>query len=948
MTHPETRARLDRFRELGGTVPEGGEERQLLMAILDSGNFLPSLLFADGDAAAWNRLAADRWLRQPKPASLFWAEASAETAGAHDFADFKRRLRVYRRREMLRLGARELGWATTEEVAGELSWFADACLELAFRFCDGELRREYGEPTTDEGPAAFVVLALGKLGGEELNFSSDVDVCYFYSSDAGQVVAGGAGTGANSERSLHEYYSELSRRITAAIEEVTDDGTIFRVDLRLRPEGRSGPLCNSLAAAERYYETFGRTWERQALLRARVCAGDRLFGARLLAMLEPFVYPRSIEPRMVREIRELRAMFRPPEVLLPDGRRQDRPDASFDVKLGAGGIRDVELVVQTLQLLHGGKRRDLRERTTPRGLHRLWIAGLLSDREMRALSAAYRFWRQLEHRVQLEEGAQTHRLPAAAAGWARLAERLGWADLGALRATITRHRAAVETIAATFDDPSPTVRPEVSIALDPTRPRDEVEQALATLGFADVEMWADGLDLVRARMPPACLEQAASSPDPDRALSHFRELALYGSVGLIALLRDQPQLLRMLATLFGTSDRLSELLIRHPAMWEPFTQNLGAVTRSAEELQAVAAARMSAVGGGPRNEAGDEDRGEQGLRELRRFQAEEVLRIGLHDVAGALSPGGVSEQLSGVAEACLTESIGLVTPPLVARYGRPDAGLTVLALGSLGAREMRYGSDVDLVFLYAHEGESSTGIGHQEWYGRASQRLIGALEAMLEEGRLYHVDTRLRPLGAQGMLVTSFKSFERYHEKEAAGWERVALLRARVVYSAEPPQARTAWEATLEAIAYDRPFDEARFRADLGRVRKRVEDERRPMVTGARHLRFDPGGIMDVEFMVALGQLRLGADRALRTTSTMAALTRLVALGWPAALAEDYTFLRRVALRLRLVRGRPDDVVSVNDLIRLAHTLETTPYDLAADLQRRMARTRATYLTMFP
>ena len=930
MIHPETRARLERFRELGGTVPPQDEQRQLLMALLDSGNFLPSLLFAEGDAAAWTALAADPWLRQPKPASLFWAEASAATAPARDFADFKRRLRIYRRREMLRLGARELGWATTEEVAGELSWFADACLELSFRFCDGELRREYGEPMTEDGPASFVVIAMGKLGGEELNFSSDVDVCYFYSSDAGQ-----AGSGSN-ERSLHEYYSELSRRITAAIEEVTADGTIFRVDLRLRPEGRSGPLCNSMPAAERYYEAFGRTWERQALLRARACAGDRAFGARLLAMLEPFVYPRNIDPRMVSEIRELRAMFRPPAVATG-------ADEAFDVKLGTGGIRDVELVVQTLQLLHGGKLRDLRERTTPRGLHRLWIAGLLGDREMRALSAAYRFWRQLEHRVQLEDGAQTHRLPCDDAGRARLAERLGWLDPTAFEAAITQHRAAVARIAATFDDPSPAHRPEVSIALDPTRPRADVERALLALGFEDAETWADGLDLVRARMPPACLEQAAASPDPDRALAHFRELALRGSVGLIALLRDHPQVLRMLATLFGTSDRLSELLIRYPAMWEPFTENLGAVTRTAGELRAAAAVRVGALA-----VAAADEREELGLRELRRFQAEELLRIGLHDVAGSLAAGEVSEQLAGVAEACLAASISLVTPPLVARYGQPEAGLTVLGLGSLGAREMRYGSDVDLVFLYSQDGETSAGIGHQEWYARASQRLIGALEAMLEEGRLYHVDTRLRPSGAQGMLVTSFRSFERYHEKDAAGWERVALLRARVVYTAEPPPVRAALEAKLEAIAYDRPFDEARFRADLGRVRRRVEDERGKVVAGARHLRFDPGGIMDVEFMVALGQLRLAADRALRTTSTMTALTRLVALGWPATLIEDYAMLRRLALRLRLVRGRPEDVVGPLDLAPLARTLETSADVLAADLDRRMARIRAAYLTMFP
>ncbi len=640
-------------------------------------------------------------------------------------------------------------------------------------------------------------------------------------------------------------------------------------------------------------------------------------------------------------------MYRPPASATGDG--------SFDVKLGAGGIRDVELVVQTLQLLHGGKRRDLRERTTPRALHRLWIAGLLSDREARTLAAAYRFWRHVEHRIQVEEGAQSQRIPGEPDGRARLAERLGWPDMAAFDAALAQQRAAVESIAATFDDPSPAFRPEVAIVLDPTRARDDVQKALAALGFEDVEGWADGLDLVRARLPPAFLAQAAASPDPDRALSHFRDLTRRASVGLMTLVREHPQLLRMLATLFATSDRLSEHLIRHPSMWESFTENLGATTRSTAELAAAAAARIARLDA-ERSSAkdeepgeGEDDREELGMRELRRFQAEEVLRVGLHDVAGSLEPGPVSEQLAGIAEACIVESIGLALPALVARYGEPAAGLTVLAFGSLGAREMRYGSDVNLVFLYAGEGESSTGVSHQEWYARASQRMIGSLEAMLEEGRLYHVDTRLRPSGEQGMLVTSFKSFERYHHKEAAGWERVALLRARVVYSSASGSERAALEAMLAAIAYERPLDEERFRADLGRIRKRVEEERRKVVAGARHLRFDPGGIMDVEFMAALGQLRLGgSDHALRTTSTVVALERLVVLGWPATIIEDYAFLRRLALRLRLVRGRSEDVINPRDLAPLARTLERVPEELAAELDRRMKRVRGLYATMFP
>ena len=277
---------------------------------------------------------------------------SVATAGAAGLAELQRGLRRVRRYEMLRLGVREIGWGTTDEVARELAAFADACLDAAVTVCDAELRGEIGAPLGDDGaPVRFVVIAMGKLGGDEVNFSSDVDVCYFYSTDAG----------AAGERSLHEYYSDLSRRVSAALEQATADGMVFRVDLRLRPEGRNGPVCNSLAAAEEYYETFGRTWERQAWLRARPVAGDRALGDELLAMLEPFIHPRSIDPRMLDDVRALRAMFRDPA-----DAAGDFGETGFDVKLGAGGIRDVEMVVQALQLLHAGKRPDLRDRKSTR------------------------------------------------------------------------------------------------------------------------------------------------------------------------------------------------------------------------------------------------------------------------------------------------------------------------------------------------------------------------------------------------------------------------------------------------------------------------------------------------------------------------------------------------------------------------------------------------------
>jgi glutamate-ammonia-ligase adenylyltransferase len=918
--------RRQRFIEAGGGVPAAAADRALLDAILASGDFLPSLLMAD--VGAFPRLAADPWLRRPKPTEVIAREVRAAAVGATDLAGVQACLRRARRYEILRLGARELGWGTTEEVARELSGFADVCLDVAVDVCDAELRRELGAPTADDGaPVQFVVMAMGKLGGEELNFSSDVDVCYFYSTDAG--TAG--------EASLHQYYAELSHRVSAALEQPTGDGMVFRVDLRLRPEGRNGPLCNSLAAAERYYETFGRTWERQAWLRARPAAGDRALGDELLSILEPFIFPRSVDARLIDDVRGLRALFRDPA-----DAGGALGETGFDVKLGAGGIRDVEMVVQALQLLHAGKRPDLRERNTPRAFPRLVVAGLLADREAWTLLSAYRFWRRLEHRVQVATGTQTHRLPGDDAARADFAAGLGFGDLAAFDAEVRSQRAAVEAIAATLGEPPAEMHLDTARLLDPLRDRAEVEQRASAVGFRDAEAAADTLEALGARLPAPLLEAAIASPDPDRALLHFRDLIWRSSDASMLLLRDEPQLTRMLGSLFGTSDRLADLLIRHPPMWDALVEGLGARVRTIDELKARLEAAL------PRDADADADDLEEAkLRAIRRFQSEETLRIGLHDVAGDLEPADVTGGLTDLAEVCLQLGIGATLPALAQRYGVPRAGLTVLGLGSLGAREMRYGSDLDLVFLYGGDGESTSGIDHREWFARGSQRFISAMEAMLEEGRLYKVDTRLRPSGEQGLLVTSWSAFERYHRDEAAGWERVALLRARVVFSDEDASLRARREAELAAIAFDRPFDREKFVTDLRRVRARVEAERGRVPAGSRHLRFDPGGIMDVEFLVALAQLQNASDRGLRITTTGAVLARLVALGWPESLADDYAALRRATLRLRLLLDRPEDVVSPRDLPMLARSLGTSPDALGADLDARMARVRSIFEDRF-
>ena len=955
---------LDRLREAGADLPTDADGTTLLAAVLASGTYLPGLLLADPGRLP--RLLADPWLHREKPRELVFREVEEACQSVRYFAELQRALRRHAQNEMLRLGAREIGagihahaltapeHGLTLEVARELAALADANLQAAVAFCEAELREGFGAPTCTDSAPGFSVIAMGKLGGEELNFSSDIDVIYVYASDEGQAGS----------LSLHEYYARLSKAVTRALGEATGDGMVFRVDLRLRPEGQAGAICNSLAAAESYYESFGRTWERQALLRARPSAGEAWLGEAFLKTVEPFVYPRISSTSTIEDVRSLRRMF-----------VATTSEAAWNVKLGAGGIRDVELVAQVLQLLYGGKRRDLRERTTLPALHKLSLAGLLSSQELRTLADAYRFWRRIEHRLQLEQGRQTHALPTAADELARLARRLGFADAGELGAAVEERRRAVSAIADTLGEPAAGPPPAVLRLLAPAASDEELAADLQAAGFRNLEESAYRLEISAGRLPPEWLEEAMASPDPDRALAHFSDLAMRTAFGIFTLLHEDRQLLRMLAGLFGTSERLSRHLITHPDVWPGLTVGLGEPRPELPAWQAGFAARL------------DDRDYEPALRRMRKFQAEEILRIGLHDVAGNLEHEEVSAQLVRLAETCLAECTRRVAAELEPRFGRPDAELTILVLGSCGAREMRYGSDLELVFLYEREGTTAGGTDHQEWFARLAQRLISALGALLEEGRLYTVDTRLRPSGSQGLLVTSYRAFAAYHHEQAAPWERVALLRGRVAcvlpgradappirvgsrpaspaadHRARPSEASggqgggkepRVWEPSqgshvnefagqLERLTYEHELAESDLRNELLRMRRLIESERAG--NGPRHLRFSPGGLTDLEFLAAWWQLREGSrDHRLRTTSPCQALERLVERGTlDRSLLDHYHFLARASLRLRLLRDYADDRLSPTDEQPLARSLGLSDARLASELAARMAEVRAAF-----
>jgi glutamate-ammonia-ligase adenylyltransferase len=897
------------------------------------------------------RLARDPFLLREKDAATMRAELAAETGALPE------RLRRYRNREYLRLGARELGWGPAGVVARELAHLADVCLDAALVEILAELGARHGEPrTSDDRRCRFVVFGMGKLGGEELNFSSDIDLVYLYETD----------NGAAGSLSLHEFFTRVCERLTRAIGDVTDDGFCFRVDLRLRPEGTRGPLTNSLVAAERYYETFGRPWERQAWIKARAVAGDRDLGAEAEALLQPFVWPRTSGPEAIRSVHDLMARL-----------RSERATA-HDVKLGPGGIREVEFFVQALQLVHGGRNPSLREKGTLRALDRLRFFGIVSAHEHELLGDAYRFLRRVEHRLQLAEGRQTHALPASSTQELLLAKRLGYADRDGFTQALADTRRTVSQIFATLGAPEPAPPPHVARLLDAAATREELTASLAALGFRAPDTAADELELLRkkphgpfspaadderARLGRSLLEEAASSPDPDLALRRLVDLAARGrgAEGVWRLSSEHRPLRRVLVTLLGTSEFLGRSFVAHPELIEPLLSTTQAQrVRTRAEIDALVTRALD-------NLAADDE--EARLNALRRVKNEELLRIGLHDVAGELTVDEVAAQVSDLAESLLEAALAAAAAVTFKKWGTPSASLAVLGLGKLGGRELTYASDLDVVFIYSDEGNASGGKASTnfEVMSRLAQRLIHALGAHLEEGRLFEIDTRLRPSGQKGALVSSLAGFREYHAREAALWERQALIKARTV-AGDRALGREI-EALAEAHVYQRSdLNSVQMAAAMatqmataiGHLRARMERELAQETRHKFNIKTGRGGLVDVEFLVQFLQLCHGASEpSLRRRATAEALAALAANGIlpgdeARALAQSYAFLRRLENRLRIVQDRslPEVTAHPDELTKLARRLDYRGDDagarLLADYRAHTERIRGIYARYLP
>lgn len=760
-----------------------------------------------------------------------------------------------------------------ERVTGVLTDFADASLRAALALAVRESAArgdiEVGAGGEDEGPIpGLTLIAMGKMGAGELNYSSDIDFSVFF--DAERLAQSKA-------REPRVVAVRLVAPLVRALEEVTVDGYVFRTDLRLRPDPGSTPVAVSIASAEHYYQTLGQNWERATFIKARAAAGDCVCGRAFLGSLEPFIWRKHLDFAAVEDVQSIKRQ------ILSAHKSAELGDPVFDVKLGRGGIRDIELFAQTQQLILGGRNRRLREPRTLRALEALTAAGAISESARDALSEAYVFFREVEHRIQMLEDAQTHRVPADPDARARVAALAGFADLAAFDAALVERRKIVSDIDhQLFGRGESLADPLGSLIFTGVEDHPETLRTIGQLGFKQaafvsqtVRGWHHGrIRAMRSerareqltRLTPRLLRALAGAGDPDQAFARFASFfaALTAGVQVLALLEARPALLDLLARILSLAPRLADKLAQRPALLDALIEPRFAVPLAQDApglYRAELAERLSIA-----------ETFEQRLNAARRFQREEAFRIDVQVLEGQADAAEAGAAQAELAEACVAAMAEAALAEVERRDGPQPGAFAVLALGKFGGRELAEGADLDLMLVYDAPGEAANA---SEFYTRMTQRLISALSAPTEEGSLYDIDAKLRPSGSKGPVAVRLSSFERYYAEEAWTWELQALTRLRPVAGDAALSARVA---AIARATLAQPRDAQKVFADVAEMRGRMERER-----GAKSewdLKLAPGGFVDVEFIAQALQLAHAAEapEAL-SPNTGEALARLARAG---------------------------------------------------------------------
>ncbi|MCR9105434.1 MAG: bifunctional [glutamate--ammonia ligase]-adenylyl-L-tyrosine phosphorylase/[glutamate--ammonia-ligase] adenylyltransferase [Gammaproteobacteria bacterium] len=763
-------------------------------------------------------------------------------------------LRRTRQRHMVRIVWRDFcRIAITMETVRDTSLLAEATIDVALQQVQAELEQRFGQPVGARSGQVqkLIVLAMGKLGARELNVSSDIDLIFTYA-EAGETDS------ATRPISNEEFFTRVGRALISALDQLTADGFVFRVDMRLRPYGESGALVHSFAALESYYQEQGRDWERYALIKANPITGDAAQGAELMAMLKPFVYRRYVDFGAIESLRNMK------EMIASEVRRRGLHN---NVKLGHGGIREVEFIAQCFQLIRGGRDRLLQQRELLPVLHACGELGCLPDGVPAQLTQAYLFLRDTEHAIQGYLDKQSQDLPDSEKHRAAMACCLGFDRWEAFAEALEGHRATVaehfnELIAAPDEDAqaredtqhwnemlSVTVLAELGYQV----PQQTHDTLLAFKQHSRVtSLQSTGLERLDQFMP-MLLRACAEAPDPDLALARVLPLvaAVVRRSAYLVLLMENPPALVELVAMCGASPWIAEQMASHPVLLDEYLDR--ASLYSAPDKDLLYEELQQQLVRIPLDDL------EAQMDGLRYFKAAHVLRVATSELAGRLPLMKVSDKLTWIAEAILDQVIALAWDDLTRKYGEPQrdsqgSGFCVFAYGKMGGLELGYGSDLDLVFIQdsqkngVTQGEHS--IDNAVFYTRLGQRIIHILEARMAMGQLYEVDMRLRPSGESGMLVSSVASFSGYQGSSAWTWEHQALVRARYV----------AGDATVaEAVAQVRSqtICKARDTAELARdvvsmrekMRKHLLSEEKTG-EGEFHLKQGEGGIVDIEFMV--------------------------------------------------------------------------------------------------
>jgi [glutamine synthetase] adenylyltransferase / [glutamine synthetase]-adenylyl-L-tyrosine phosphorylase len=831
---------------------EHGRTRDVLLGLADHSPYLWALV--QEDPARLVRL-----LRRPPDESLAaLVQALALRRDEHE-ADLMPALRRAKRESALLIALADIGgvWGVARATEA-LTRFADAAVGAAVNF----LMRKHAragllaldpDATDIENGSGLVVLALGKHGARELNYSSDVDLIVLYDPAAASIPEG---------TEPGPMFARLTRALARLLQERTSEGYVLRVDLRLRPDPASTPVALSTASAYQYYETVGQNWERAALIKARPAAGDLKLGERFLTDLTPFIWRKYFDYAAIADIhamkRQIHAVRGHEQVVVP----------GHDVKLGRGGIREIEFFVQTQQLIFGGRRPQMRGSRTLDMLRVLCADKWISAEAVDDLTSAYAYLRRVEHRLQMVADEQTQRLPFDREALARFAQFCGYAELEGFAADLTHHLTQVERHYAQLFEDAPALSVAsgnlvfTGVADDPA-----TLATLSALGFQRPEAAAEtvrgwhfgrraAVRSARARevlteLTPALLEAFAGSGDADAALSAFDEALarMPASVELLSILRSNTSLRELFGDVLGSAPRLAQVIATRPHV-------LDAAIDPGRSLDFDLSFGDEAMGARVETFVSQGQSFEDALNRARDFAAEEMFHIGLNLLSGRLDPDRAGRAYSALAQGLIAALLNRVIEAFQAEHGRIRGGrVAVVALGKLGSREMTAASDLDLMLICdfpadASESDGRKRLGPSLYYARLTQRLISALTAPTKAGRLYEVDMRLRPSGRKGPLATQFTSFKLYHEDEAETWEHMALTRARFV-AGDPSLGAAVAKTVRETLTGKR--DAAKIAQETRAMRGLIASEKGD--SDIWDLKLVTGGLIDVEFIAQYLQL---------------------------------------------------------------------------------------------